>query len=230
MNVIDGAKWREHHEAIVDSNGTRVAFGEKRISDTGIEQFPIRRIFEIMSINVDEIDQYYENRNRNDMKRWRHEFWKDSECVTKQNKRSLQKSTMMISHFVVISLLIIVNSVFVASYQLPSTCMSNNTLPDRLPYSIVPSEYDLALTLPSPQSGIMTFNGTVIITANVQNKTSCVILNIDAGLSFNAKDVTLTQGHQTQQPTDVVKIPENGQVAMLFSSLLPLGTVKIEVR
>jgi hypothetical protein len=53
-------------------------------------------------------------------------------------------------------------------------CIRNDTLPLRLPTSIIPSKYYLAL---SPNLDANTFAGTITITANVFAQTSCVILH-----------------------------------------------------
>src|SRR4051812_4853630 len=80
-------------------------------------------------------------------------------------------------------------------------CVVNTTWPDRLPLTVIPSHYQLNLTLPSPNDAIIdTFEGTVDISVTIVAPTTCVVLHA-RNLNFNFAYLVLLT------PTGPIRLP-----------------------
>eukprot|EP01126_Amoeba_proteus_P054041 TRINITY_DN6617_c0_g6_i1.p1 TRINITY_DN6617_c0_g6~~TRINITY_DN6617_c0_g6_i1.p1 ORF type:complete len:836 (+),score=136.95 TRINITY_DN6617_c0_g6_i1:108-2615(+) len=73
-----------------------------------------------------------------------------------------------------------------------STCVYNTTYPDRLPWSLFPTEQHINFTFPPPDDlSQTTYSGSTWITFRVVRRTSCVIFN---GLNLNISTATFKSG------------------------------------
>jgi hypothetical protein len=115
------------------------------------------------------------------------------------------------------SLLAIVLILGVCTTWASAYCVRNETLPFRLPTSIIPSKYYLAL---SPNLDTNTFDGTITITATVNAQTSCVILH---ALGLEVSNVVATNGGGSLIATQISSEPEKQWVVADFGSDLAVG-------
>jgi aminopeptidase N len=99
-------------------------------------------------------------------------------------------------------------------------CVYNSTDPTLLPSSIIPVKYHLSLDLPDPNTGTMSFDGSVVIDANVRVTTSCVVLSAAPGLAFHSATV----GQETIPATSMGYDKTNEMITFDLATAVTAGS------
>eukprot|EP00048_Salpingoeca_helianthica_P020356 m.6153 g.6153 ORF g.6153 m.6153 type:complete len:980 (+) comp4710_c0_seq1:294-3233(+) len=104
-------------------------------------------------------------------------------------------------------------------------CLVNETFPTRLPLSVLPLHYDLALELPAPDTNFSSFSGTTTIFANVNTPTSCILLHVAPSLTVDG--IVLHQSGGQLMPVVWAYAPQTNFLTITTSSDLPSGNITI---
>ncbi len=134
-----------------------------------------------------------------------------------------------VSFQILISLLLALLCAFncSASLEYADSCIRNTTLPGRLPSTVVPSHYQLNISLPDPNAPSATsFEGNVTITVEIMDSTSCIILH-SGGISFS--EVELAFHQEILKPSSIDFDSSNSWVVLTFASALPLGQATLSI-
>ena len=99
-----------------------------------------------------------------------------------------------------------------------SACVTNTTLPYRLPRTVIPVHYNLTISPQTVQPYAL--KGEVTILVNVVESTSCIVIH-QAGLSFSGVTFTVNGNSQSSQSIQYDGVHQFGIIQ--FAQNLPLG-------